>query len=302
MLSNGKINLIFSHQIFEGKGIIKSMCIKVFMAKANLKAIMSFLQDGLTRIDSLFDQLEDIFKEVGDFRNSIKKAQKDLDKIKEETRDDSSPTEKGKKRKGKEDEVVDAPKGIAADTLYSLLTGSKMPAKSAPAAAPSGVSAAAEEGSSEEIPAGPPKVPGALPGPPKTPGGPPKVPGGPPKVPGALPGPPKTPGPPSTPGGPPSTPAGPPKAPGALPGPPKTPGGPPLPPGPPGAPKAIAPSAPKLPGAIPGKPPGAVGLPKPGVPHAKTADATDAPAGQSLNTIRDKMIEELQNLKKMFEK
>ncbi|MGM0470467.1 MAG: hypothetical protein ACQERB_16925, partial [Promethearchaeati archaeon] len=184
--------------------------------KKKISRVIDFMKKGLT---SLADELEETVKNINSFIDSLQKAEKDLKGISIEKVTTVSTSS----------QQVVAPtsdaKSTAANTLFSLLSGSQAGAGiSQPATAQSSGLKAPTLGGPKAPSAGPPKAPSS--GPPKAPSaGPPKKSNLPP-APKPSAGPPKAPsaGPPKAPtSGPPSTPAssGPPKAPTS--GPPSTP-------------------------------------------------------------------------------
>jgi hypothetical protein len=175
--------------------------------KKKINRVLEFLKKGLI---SLSDELGDTVKNINDFVDSLKKAEKDLKGVSvKETVQTVSTSSKQVVTTGS------SAKASAASTLFSLLSGGK-------------TSTPAQATASQAPAAGPPKPPSA--GPPKAPAaGPPKPPSaGPPKAPAA--GPPKAPAAetPKTPAaGTPKAPVTPPKPPAA--GPPSAPATPPSP-------------------------------------------------------------------------
>ncbi|MFX1238102.1 MAG: hypothetical protein ACFFAS_17820 [Promethearchaeota archaeon] len=176
-----------------------------------LNRVINFVKKGLS---GLADELEGTVKAITDFTKSLKKAQNDLKDVSAEEVVQTVSTSSKK---------VAAPgtggvKAAAANTLFSLLSGSE----GQQAAAPRPAMTAAPKAPAPPGSGGPPKAPG---------GGPPKAPGGGPPSRANLPPAPKL---PPTSGPPVAPPGGAPPSPYAKrPGPPAPPGGsrPPAPPG-----------------------------------------------------------------------
>jgi len=162
--------------------------------KKKINRVLDFLKKGLI---SLSDELGDTVKNINDFVDSLKKAEKDLKGI--------SISETVKTVSTSSKQVVTTgsnAKASAASTLFSLLSGGKTstPAQTTASQAPAAGPPSAPAAETPKAPAaGPPKAPAAET--PKAPAaGPPKAPAaGPPNAPAAEP--PKAPaaGPPSAP-------------------------------------------------------------------------------------------------------
>jgi len=223
-----------------------------------LNRVINFVKKGLA---GLADELEGTVKAINDFTKSLQKAQKDLKDVSIDSEVMTISTSSKMVAAGPTEGVA---KAAAANTLFSLLSGSEGTVQGAPqmTAAPT-----PPGGSS----GGPPKAPGG--GPPKAPGG------GLPKAPGG--GPPKAPG-----GGLPKAPGGGPPARGNLPPAPKLP---PTSGGPPKAPGGSAPAAHVKRPTAPPAPPGGVGAP-----------SVAPQAGGGLSSLRDEMLDELTRLKKIM--
>jgi len=234
--------------------------------KKKISRVIDFMKKGLT---SLADELEETVKNINSFIDSLQKAEKDLKGISIEKVTTVSTSS----------QQVVAPtsdaKSTAANTLFSLLSGSQAGAGvPQPATAQSSGLKAPTLGAPKAPSSGPPKAPSS--GPPKKSNLPPapKPSAGPPKAPSA--GPPKAPS------------SGSPKAPSA--GPPKAPSS--------GSPKAPSAGPPKAPSAGPPKAPTSGGPPSaaPGVPTPAAAPK----AGGGLSSLRDEMLDELNRLKKIM--
>ncbi len=236
---------------------------------------MDFLSDGLGQLENLFDDVMEIFKEIGEFRGEIGKAKKNLRKIQDayELEKNAEP----EKHTAKQGDIGQA-REQAALVLSNILLGKAPPTREVIQPIGNGQSTGQVAASTSESSSGAPQ-------PPETP---------------STPGPPSPPGPPSKPkglptkGGLPSKPSGLPTK-GGGPSKPKglpTKGG--LPSKPPGPPTkgGLPIKKPGLPGKSPGAPPSGINL-----PHGKKPSASSS---SPMMSIRQKMEQELQNLREIL--